>query len=209
MRCVVFFLLLLACSPILAQESDTAICNRAFSFAFEHKLIDKPLGKVSAEIGKQFIGKPYEAHTLDASREEKLVCNLHSFDCVTFVENTLALAKCVKANRMTYDAYRQELAHIRYRGGILSGYSSRLHYFSEWIHENELKGIVQEVTMACGGVPYVKTINFMTTHRSAYPQLAQDSIFRQVQSAELRFASHAGEHFLAYRPDDFRIAGTR
>jgi N-acetylmuramoyl-L-alanine amidase-like protein len=155
-----------------------------FSYAFEHALIKKPIGDLITSIGRQFLGKPYEAHTLDGPGEEHLVVDLHSFDCVTFIENTGALARCIKQNRLTLDRFRAELQLLRYRGGVIRGYASRLHYFTEWIADNEKKGIVKDVTKEIGGTPYRKTIDFMTSHRASYPGLSDDSVFSGMRQIE-------------------------
>ena len=44
------------------------------------------------EIGKFFLGTPYVAGTLETKGAEHLVVNLREYDCVTFVENVVALA---------------------------------------------------------------------------------------------------------------------
>ncbi|HTY38078.1 MAG TPA: N-acetylmuramoyl-L-alanine amidase-like domain-containing protein, partial [Bacteroidota bacterium] len=172
--------------PVLcpAQSPDRLICNRIFSFAFEHKLVAKPVGEVMVAIGREFLHAPYEAHTLDQADPEKLVVNLRAFDCVTLVENILALTRCIKQNRLSYDAFLQELTALRYRNGEVRGYSSRLHYFSEWIRDNERKGIVADETKQLGGTPSRKSIDFMTAHRNAYPQLSDDQTFTAMRHIE-------------------------
>jgi hypothetical protein len=135
-------------------------------------------------VGRQLIGSPYEANTLDRpGHPEELVCNLGTFDCVTFVENVLALSRCIKGNRLAYEAYEHELLTIRYRGGVINGYASRLHYFSDWIGDNERKGIVREISRTIG-VPYRKPIRFMSSHRSSYPRLSADSTFAEIGARE-------------------------
>ena len=171
--------------PGSAQPDDRKLCNHIFEYAFEHRLIEKPMGDVIVAIGKQFLGKPYEANTLDRNKEESLVTDLHSFDCVTYVENVLALSRCIKLGKLSFDEYRHQLQTIRYRNGILSGYESRLHYFTDWIRDNERKGTVRDVSKDLGGQPYGKTLNFITTHRSKYPKLSEASTFRAIQSAEV------------------------
>ena len=167
-----------------AQPADRAICNHIFEYAFEHRLMEKPIGDIIAAIGKQFLGKPYEANTLDRNPGEVLVADLHSFDCVTFIENVLAISRCIKLGKLSFDEYRHELQLIRYRSGIVRGYASRLHYFTDWIRDNEKKRIVKDVTKDLGGEPYDKTLDFITTHRSKYPKLSVDSTFRAIHSVE-------------------------
>ncbi len=182
-------LTLVSYASVFAQKEDSLICNRVFSYAFEHKLAARPINEVVAEIGKQFLGSPYEAHTLDGPPPEKLVTNLHSFDCVTFIENALALARSVKNDHLTFRAYSDELSGIRYRGASAPEYTARLHYFTEWIRENERKGFVQDISQYNGGGELTKTINFMTQHRKSYPQLAADSLAGRMRSIEERLSN--------------------
>ncbi len=55
----------------------------------------------------------------------------------------------------------------------MGGYCSRLHYFSEWIADNERRGHVRNITRELGGIELEKTLNFMSTHRDAYPRLVE------------------------------------
>jgi hypothetical protein len=166
------------------RSADRIAANRLFACAYEEKLPDRPMGTVISSTAKWFIGKPYQAGTLDTSETEQLVANLQNFDCVTFVENVLALARCIKSGKLSFEQYRNELGFIRYRGGILSGYTSRLHYFTGWIDDNVAKKTITDVTKDAGGAPYQKRINFMTAHRDRYTHLAADSIFRQMKQIE-------------------------
>ena len=179
-----FTLVLILCWLSPAGAQDSKICSRIFSFASGNKLIERPIGEVVASIGRQFLGTPYESNTLEQPGKERLVTNLHALDCVTLVENALALARCVKKDQLSFNAFGQELENLRYRKGRAAGYASRLHYFTDWISDNQKKAIVQDVTQQLGGKPNRKTINFMTKHRELYRQLANDSTFGQMKAAE-------------------------
>jgi Protein of unknown function (DUF1460) len=54
-------------------------------------------------------------------------------------------------------------------------YCSRLHYFSDWIADNEQRGLVHNVTLGLSGIPLNKPPNFMTQHRSSYLELKTNS----------------------------------
>jgi len=123
------------------------------------------------EIGKFFLGMPYVNGTLDTKGAERLVVNLREFDCFTFVENVVTLAWHVKSRGKTFETFRRLLRKIRYRHGRLQRYSSRLHYFADWIHDNEKKGIARDVTAKIGGRPSRKALTFMTAHPDLYPPL--------------------------------------
>jgi hypothetical protein len=139
---------------------------------------------VIVAVGKSFIGTPYRSNTLEIPGEERLVVNLQALDCVTFTENALTFSRCIKLDRMTIDDYKAQLQLIRYRDGIIDGYPSRLHYFSDWIDNNVQKGVLRDITKENGGEPFIKKIHFMTSHRSSYRQLNDDRVFRSIQAME-------------------------
>lgn len=135
-------------------------------------------------IGESFKGNPYEAGTLEVNEGETLVINLFGLDCTTFVENTLALSRLSRGTDHTFKAYLDSLKQIRYRDGNLDGYSSRLHYFTDWIRNKEEMGMVKNITFQLGGLPLEKSINFMSTHRSLYPGLSRETAFQEVVQQE-------------------------
>jgi hypothetical protein len=170
--------------PGETQDTDASICRQKFASFIEQGLQGKPIGEAIVSVGKSFIGTPYHAHTLEIPGEERLVVNLRGLDCVTFTENALVLSRCIKLNKITFDDYKAQLQLIRYRDGIINGYPSRLHYFSDWIDNNAKKGIIRDMTREAGGESYDKKIHFMTSHRSSYQQLTDNESFRGVQAME-------------------------
>jgi hypothetical protein len=150
---------------------EAMIKNKLGTFAKDSSL---PMGDLVLKIGLDFLNTPYVAKTLDKTKEEKLVINLHQLDCTTFAENCLALARTVKSGHSDAKQFCSELEHIRYRGGKMDGYESRLHYFSEWISDNEARRNVQSVAKQIGGKPLSVTLNYMSTHSKEYPQLVND-----------------------------------
>ena len=148
------------------------------------------------EVGKCFLGTPYGAGTLETKRTEHLVVNLRQYDCVTFVENVVALVCHVKSGEKSFGAFRRLLQKIRYRQGRLRGYSSRLHYFSDWIHDNQKKGFVRDVTAEIGGRSLRKSIAFMTTNPDLYPPLKSAATLRRMKSVE-RTISKRSRFFIA------------
>lgn len=132
---------------------------------------DSSYGDLILEIGCLFINKPYKEGTLEGYDKEKLIINVSAFDCTTFVETVLALAKCVTTRKISRYEFRKNLKLIRYRQGKINGYSSRLHYFTDWVRDNEEKKILTDISHHLGGKSQRKIINFMTTHEKLYPAL--------------------------------------
>ena len=190
----------------VATASDLAPADSATSAAFEdlmafaeaNNLAAQPLGAIVQQIGLRFLGRPYLAGMLDEPEDEVLVVDLMGFDCVTYVENMVALAQAIKSGDPSYAAYVQNLQSLRYRGGTLDGYCSRLHYFSDWMLDNERRGNV-EVVSRDFGEPFDKTIDFMSGHRDAYAKLVDnDSLFACIEDVEAGLAGHG----LYYVPQD-------
>lgn len=154
----------------ILQPEDKCIAEEKLNlFSSKSNL---PISELIAEIGLSFLGTPYVAATLENGLEEKLVINLRDLDCTTFVENCLALARTVKLGNTDFESFATELEKIRYRDGIRNRYPSRLHYFSEWIHNNHEKGIIDEKPNQ-NGEKADKIIHFMSTHPADYPVLKE------------------------------------
>ena len=122
-----------------------------------------------------FLGKPYVAHTLEVTDDEMLVVNLREFDCMTFVETVIALTRTAVADNPTFGTFLDNLRNIRYRNGVINGYSSRLHYTSDWIFENERCGFLKNISHTLPGSRIErKEINFMSSNRHLYKHLKDD-----------------------------------
>lgn len=147
-------------------------------------------------FAKKMLGTPYVAGTLDVNNEETLVVHLDKVDCTTLVETVLALAIADRQGKQNFEAFKEALMLVRYRDGHLAGYSSRLHYFSDWIKNNEAKGLVRECTSDTKiSLSSKLSLNFMSTHSDSYLPMKKDtSLISQValfekawQGVEVRF----------------------
>lgn len=154
-----------------------------------------PLGRAAVRVGELAAGTPYEPGTLDAylraggspSGTEPLTLSLTRFDCVTLVEACLAVARvAARDGTPTWDGFGREVELLRYRNGQRCGYGSRLHYFSEWIADGERRGLVRDLGTELGGVADRRPLRFMTEHRSSYPALSDDGVFREIGAMEQR-----------------------
>lgn len=181
-------------------ERDRAIFDATIERALQEGLDSLPIGDRVVAIGRWFVGAEYVPGTLEVT-PERLVVNLEQFDCVTYVESMLAIARVLDEPSPTFDAFLRELRTIRYRDGVMAGYPSRLHYFSEWIANNERLGIVRDVTQELGGIPLEEQIDFMSTHRDEYPALESENVLDQIRAIERDLSARP----LYYIPED-RIA---
>ncbi len=173
---------ILACSQGTRHESfqaiyqpmDTILVNERLSQFAIAQNTDMP--DLMVEIAKSFMNFPYVAKTLEQESDEKLVVNLREFDCTTLIESAMAIGYATINEKPSFNTYLETLQHIRYRQGTNSGYTSRLHYFTDWITDNIEKGFIADVTLQYGGIEYPNKLNFMSTHTYAYEQLKNDSV---------------------------------
>lgn len=144
-------------------------------------------------FAEKFVGTPYVASTLEVKPQEELVVNLRQLDCTTLVENVVALALTAKNPQPDFAGFCRNLERIRYRDGVLDGYASRNHYFSEWIESNGSQGIVEEIhgDEAEGFRPFVGvqvlSLGYMSSHPAAYPMLkGRPDEIRRIRNNERR-----------------------
>ncbi len=152
-----------------------------------------PAGRSAARVGELAIGTPYVAFTLeeyiraggDPSATEPLALSLTRFDCVSLVESCLAITRVADdAGTPTWERFGREMERMRYRSGERRDYTSRLHYFSEWITDGVRRGLLRDLGAELGGVEDARPLRFMTEHRSSYPALANDVVFRGIEKME-------------------------
>lgn len=194
--------------PLFADEfmdaptAEDAIRLRAWATALRSVGMNRhslPLGPRAIKVGELAIGTPYVPNTLEAyikaggdpTKNEPVIVSLTQFDCVTLVESCLAVARSSdEKTPPTWDRFTSEVERMRYRHGKRLGYSSRLHYFSEWISDGASRGLVHDLAAELGGIVDPRPLRFMTEHRGSYPALKDDSVFAEIGAMERRLDSH-------------------
>lgn len=141
-------------------------------------------GSLVLLAARQFVGVPYVGSTLEAP-VEMLSVNTAGLDCTTLVELSMALAKSVSEGETDWRAAMYDLRDMRYRGGVVDGYASRLHYVTEWIIDNTYRKNIKDVTSdAPRSKAITSSVNFMTSHRDKYPQLADSLTYTAIKQKE-------------------------
>ena len=161
-------------SDVITKTKDKKIAGDLLNQLSSHNQLS--ICDLVVNAGVHFLETPYVPGTLEICDDEKLVINLSEVDCTTFVEYCLAFAGTIKTGSADIRDFYDQLKMIRYRDGNIEGYASRLHYFSDWIFENERQGIVSDITRQLGGVLIDKPIDFMSKHPENYPALKDDRV---------------------------------
>jgi hypothetical protein len=134
-------------------------------------------------LSRHFLGYPYQPNPVIGSSDsgEVFTASLDGFDCVTYIETILALARASDA-----DEFVEWLRKIRYEQGRVE-WRRRNHYMTHWIRNNVREGILRPISM-----PAVPTHSRERT-LSVVPGLAAQRT--QVKCVPKSALSRAREHF--------------
>ncbi len=170
------------------ESSDTIVITQLLNDAIKHDFANP--SERTGYIARQFIGKPYVAHTLEGS-SEMLTVNMDELDCTTLVDVVMALSYTIGERRTGWQDFLYNLQRLRYRNGEINGYASRLHYNCDWAINNIYRGNFIDVTPTLPKCRYiVRTIDFMSQHRDSYPALTDSTTFCEIQAIENGYRNH-------------------
>ncbi len=178
-----------------------------------------PIQELVIEIAEHFLGTPYVASTLERTPEQLRVY-LNKTDCILFVELCTSFALTVKGLRLgqlgdgeefflnpkpfvkradpSYRLLCDNIRNMRYRLGVVDGYSSRIHYTSEWILQNQTNGVLYEYTKEYGE-RYTQHFNFMSTHAGNYKQLSDTAQLRRIREMERHLEEQKPFYYIPQR----------
>jgi hypothetical protein len=168
------------------QTKDKEILEQIFDLYSEEKEVTT--SALMLKVGAFFLDTPYVAHTLE-KEDEQLVINLRELDCTTYAENCLAISRTIKSGNHSFGQFTSELKKIRYRDGKIDGYPSRLHYFCDWIYNNQQKILIKDMSEEIAQTPFPKQINFMSTHPDSYMQLKENTTLIDTIAAQEKLIS--------------------
>lgn len=186
-------------SMTTASESDlspeTKVTVRAWFDAVGAPKPDEPFGSYLVRAAYVKHGVEYEK--LDPrlpAEPEQLRVDLDRFECVSFIESSLALARCGWERDSTASCFEREIVLSRYRDGKQSDYASRLHYFVDWIYDNEARGRILNITTRLGGEPVRKDFSYVTGRVLARAEARGEDVGKirlKVKATEERLSAQA------------------
>ncbi|HMX28889.1 MAG TPA: DUF1460 domain-containing protein, partial [Blastocatellia bacterium] len=135
------------------QSSDTQFIRQLLQESRQ----TKPIGARLKQLSARLLGLPYLRNPLigSPSEAEVLVTRMDGFDCVTFLETLLALARIRYA-----EDFPTELRKLRYANGEVD-YRNRLHYATDWSRHQVQRGVLTEMTLGEESLPREKMLSFV------------------------------------------------
>jgi len=175
---IFIYLCILPVARLDARELKTKTCFLQEDSVTVCRLLDEArhlprTSNYTLFFAKKFLEVPYVAHTLEINDEEQLVVNTRQLDCTTLVETVTSLTLCAYHHLFTWRDFLNALTSMRYRDGRIENYTSRIHYFTEWIDANSMAGIVTEIQSPDPPFSAVQKVNvdYMSCHPENYKAL--------------------------------------
>lgn len=145
-------------------------------------------------LSRHFLGYPYKPSPLIGSADtaEVFTASLDGFDCVTYIETVLALARA-----SSVDDFNKWLRKIRYEQGRIQ-WQRRNHYMTLWIRNGVCEGIISSVSVP--GVRILsreRVLNVIAglaaqrIHVKCVPKLAVPRLEPHLQTGDLIFFASA------------------
>ncbi|MGC2302357.1 N-acetylmuramoyl-L-alanine amidase-like domain-containing protein [Candidatus Binatus sp.] len=148
-------------------------------------------------LSRQFLGCPYKLDPLIGSSDiaEVFTVTLDGFDCVTYIETVVALARASNV-----DDFADWLRKIRYEQGRIQ-WDRRNHYMTLWIRNNIRNGILKPFSIRA--VPIVSRERILNvvpgldpqrTRIKCVPKVAVPRLQRHLQTGDLIFFVSTRKH---------------
>jgi len=151
---------------------------------------DRSIANRIDALSRRLLGHPYKPDPLigSAGTAEVLTASLDGFDCVTYIETVVALARASNV-----DDFIEWLRKIRYEQGRIQ-WRRRNHYMTRWISNNVRTAILRPVS-----APNIPTVNYariltvvlglepVRTRVKSVPKAAVPRLKRYMRSGDLIF----------------------
>jgi hypothetical protein len=148
-------------------------------------------------LSREFLGRPYMSNPLIGSADtaELFTASLDGFDCVTYIETVVALARA-----RGVDDFVEWLRKIRYEQGRIQ-WDRRNHYMTGWIRNNVRNGILEPVSMpAVATLIKERVLNVVPglapqrARIKSAPKAAMPRVEKYLQTGDLIFFASTRKH---------------
>ena len=157
----------------MANFKGDDVFARLLKKSLAAKWNELPIGQCMTHVAMELQGTPYVGFTLELDKDHEICSvNLKGLDCVTFFEDTLDFSRMLKSGGRTPEAMLEQVTLSRYRGGKIGDFTTRLHYTTDWMYDNEKKGVVKVLAPELpGAAKFMQPVGIMSQHPENYRQL--------------------------------------
>jgi hypothetical protein len=155
-------------------------------------------GHFLSRVAQARMGTAYSGAS-ESTVTEELALEIDRFECVSLLESSLAVARCAWRGEPTEGCFVWEILGLRYRSGLMGNLASRLHYFIDWLEDNEGRWRLKNLTAELGGQPLGRDFYYITQHAAMAPALALPGVRRSMAAIERDLSSR--QHVVLQRND--------
>ena len=176
-------------TPVLSPASTTKLMQW---YRYLERLQEPThFGGLVAEAARFHLGSPYFHEPQPTKEPESIDITLDSHQCVSLVEQSIAVSSCFLKREPTVDCFIRGVETLRYRGGTFKGYASRLHYFVDWYHENQVRGNLASLVGVQRFRPWKRNFNIMSSKPKLYPLLNDSKTLKAIQQVESQLSNRS------------------
>jgi hypothetical protein len=146
-------------------------------------------------VSRQFLGLPYSSTLIGSAQQpEVFVASLDRFDCVTYIETVVALARASNAAQ-----FAEFLRHLRYDHGRVA-WEKRNHYMTHWIRNNTHNGTVRQIGAHVPNREKTRVLNVVpglpasSVRFECIPKQAIKRLAPELQTGDLIFFASTRKH---------------
>ena len=161
-------------------------------------------------ISKSFLGTPYELGSLgegeNGEYDQYPLYRLNSFDCLTFVETTIALALSNNPQQ-----FKKKIIQLRYKNGHIA-FINRNHFTElDWNINNQKQGFLQDITANFHDATGSSVIKYatVTIDKANWYQYLTSNNIRLKQPLDITPAKHLQQLRAAgaqFKPKTIKVA---
>jgi hypothetical protein len=167
------------------QDLDSRLVQRLLDSVKSARRADNRIELLSAQL----LGRPYQSNPLIGSAQlpEAFTARTDAYDCVTFIETVVALARSRQIH-----AFVKTLRYIRYASGDIA-WIHRNHYMSEWIRQNLRSGWIRRVPALKGSVRKDRILDVvpgLSARRTAFTCIPKNRLLKaadRIRTGDLIF----------------------
>jgi hypothetical protein len=137
---------------------------------------------------EKFAGIPYGAGGEGCGAGKTLI-NFEKMDCVTFIENLLALAMTKRQydtrshdHRTLFYAFVHNLNQVRYYGGVNCRWDDRIYYFTDALHQLTEAGLLTDIAKL-NGEPFNKKIEYLSKNPQKFSGIEDWNKIKKLEKA--------------------------
>ena len=179
----------------MKRAQPRSLSRRRVQYLLSTARSDRPAGARIEFLSRQFLGCPYTSTLIgSAEQPEVFVASLDGFDCVTYVETVLALARASNVGQFT-----EWLRKLRYDQGRID-WKKRNHYMTRWIRNNTRGGAVRRISAKVPLRTKMRILNVVAGLPSlairfqCIPKPAIRRLIPQLETGDLIFLASTRKH---------------